>query len=161
MKQCNIHIQIFTVRLIVYFFSGRGLSHCAHISVNWIFLAICLKGHSSFPERHKLLTKKVCETPVHKQVSSRLLYRQKMGRYVVFINSLPHWDLWPWNHLKLLIIVNQKCSLLCFWLFFFRRSVPTEECLVEESPVKPAEGILLIPQLFVVFPHTICLRKAF
>uniref|UniRef100_A0A3B4FWA3 Treslin N-terminal domain-containing protein n=1 Tax=Pundamilia nyererei TaxID=303518 RepID=A0A3B4FWA3_9CICH len=33
-------------------------------------------------ERHRLLTKKVCETPLHKQVSSRLLHRQKIGRYV-------------------------------------------------------------------------------
>ncbi|XP_068595792.1 treslin [Brachionichthys hirsutus] len=53
-------------------------------------------------ERHKLLTKKVCETPLHKQVSSRLLHRQKMGR----------------------------------------RSVPNEECVVEESPFKPAEAVL-------------------
>ncbi|KAF7657949.1 hypothetical protein LDENG_00020020 [Lucifuga dentata] len=49
--------------------------------------------------RHKLLTTKVSETPLHKQVSNRLLYRQRMGR----------------------------------------RSVPTEECVVEESPVKPAD----------------------
>lgn len=35
-----------------------------------------------FSERHKLLTKKVSETPLHKQVSSRLLYRQKIGRCV-------------------------------------------------------------------------------
>lgn len=41
-----------------------------------------LKQTVFFPERHKLLTKKVCETPLHKQVSSRLLYRQKMGRCV-------------------------------------------------------------------------------
>ncbi|XP_042352792.1 treslin [Plectropomus leopardus] len=58
-------------------------------------------------ERHKLLTKKVCETPLHKQVSSRLLYRQKMGR----------------------------------------RSVPTEECIVEESPVKPAEDLRRSPRI--------------
>ncbi|XP_034390143.1 treslin isoform X2 [Cyclopterus lumpus] len=51
-------------------------------------------------EGHKLLTKKVCETPHHKQVSSRLLYRQRMGR----------------------------------------SSVPTEERIVEESPVKPADA---------------------
>nr|XP_057931205.1 treslin isoform X2 [Doryrhamphus excisus] len=50
-------------------------------------------------EGHRLITKKVCETPHHKQGSNRLLYRQKMGR----------------------------------------RSVPSEECIVEESPVKPAE----------------------
>lgn len=31
-------------------------------------------------ERHKLLTRKVCETPLHKQVSNRLLYRQRLGR---------------------------------------------------------------------------------
>lgn len=31
-------------------------------------------------DHHKLLTKKVCETPLHKQVSRRLLYRQRMGR---------------------------------------------------------------------------------
>ncbi|XP_040895306.1 treslin isoform X2 [Toxotes jaculatrix] len=58
-------------------------------------------------ERHKLLTKKVCETPHHKQVSSRLLYRQKMGR----------------------------------------RSVPAEECIVEESPVKPAEDLRRSPRI--------------
>uniref|UniRef100_A0A3Q4HDQ1 Treslin-like n=1 Tax=Neolamprologus brichardi TaxID=32507 RepID=A0A3Q4HDQ1_NEOBR len=33
-------------------------------------------------ERHRLLTKKVCETPLHKQVSSRLLHKQKIGRYI-------------------------------------------------------------------------------
>lgn len=33
-------------------------------------------------ERHKLLTKKVCETPAHKQVSRRLLQRQQQGRSV-------------------------------------------------------------------------------
>ncbi|KAM4619161.1 treslin [Polymixia lowei] len=58
-------------------------------------------------ERHKLLTKKVCETPVHKQVSNRLLYRQRMGR----------------------------------------RSAPTEECIVEESPVKPPEDLRRSPRL--------------
>ncbi|XP_032378499.1 treslin isoform X1 [Etheostoma spectabile] len=58
-------------------------------------------------ERHKLLTKKVCETPHHKQVSSRLLYRQKSGR----------------------------------------RSVPTEECIVEESPVKPSEDLRRSPRI--------------
>ncbi|XP_074489924.1 treslin isoform X1 [Sebastes fasciatus] len=58
-------------------------------------------------ERHKLLTKKVCETPHHKQVSSRLLYRQKMGR----------------------------------------RSIPSEECIVEESPVKPAEDLRRSPRI--------------
>ncbi|XP_068169286.1 treslin isoform X2 [Antennarius striatus] len=58
-------------------------------------------------ERHKLLTKKVCETPLHKQVSNRLLHRQKMGR----------------------------------------RSVPNEECVVEESPVKPAEDLRRSPRL--------------
>uniref|UniRef100_A0A3B4T330 TOPBP1 interacting checkpoint and replication regulator n=1 Tax=Seriola dumerili TaxID=41447 RepID=A0A3B4T330_SERDU len=64
------------------------------------------RSHES-EERHKLLTKKVCETPLHKQVSSRLLYRQKMGR----------------------------------------RSVPTEECIVEESPVKPAEDLRRSPRI--------------
>ncbi|XP_070686769.1 treslin [Pempheris klunzingeri] len=64
------------------------------------------RSHES-EERHKLLTKKVCETPHHKQVSSRLLYRQKMGR----------------------------------------RSVPTEECIVEESPVKPAEDLRRSPRI--------------
>ncbi|XP_034542262.1 treslin isoform X1 [Notolabrus celidotus] len=58
-------------------------------------------------ERHKLLTKTVCETPHHKQVSSRLLYRQKFGR----------------------------------------SSVPTEECIVEESPVKPAEDLRRSPRI--------------
>ncbi|XP_072242442.1 treslin [Leuresthes tenuis] len=37
------------------------------------------RSHES-EERHQLLTKKVCETPLHKQVSSRLLHRQRMGR---------------------------------------------------------------------------------
>ncbi|XP_073328354.1 treslin [Pagrus major] len=64
------------------------------------------RSHES-EERHKLLTKKVCETPHHKQVSSRLLYRQKMGR----------------------------------------RSVPTEECIVEESPVKPVEDLRRSPRI--------------
>ncbi|KAK1888328.1 Treslin [Dissostichus eleginoides] len=58
-------------------------------------------------ERHKLMTKKVCETPHHKQGSNRLLYRQKMGR----------------------------------------RSVPTEECIVEESPVKPADDLRRSPRI--------------
>ncbi|XP_075946106.1 treslin [Anarhichas minor] len=58
-------------------------------------------------ERHKLLTKKVCETPHHKQVSSRLLYRQKRGR----------------------------------------SSVPSEECIVEESPVKPADDLRRSPRI--------------
>ncbi|KAM7002219.1 treslin [Tautogolabrus adspersus] len=58
-------------------------------------------------ERHKLLTKTVCETPHHKQVSNRLLYRQKMGR----------------------------------------RSVPNEDCIVEESPVKPAEDLRRSPRI--------------
>ncbi|XP_060892071.1 treslin [Labrus mixtus] len=58
-------------------------------------------------ERHKLLTKTVCETPHHKQVSNRLLYRQKMGR----------------------------------------RSVPTEDWIVEESPVKPAEDLRRSPRI--------------
>nr|XP_046249890.1 treslin [Scatophagus argus] len=65
------------------------------------------KRSHEYEERHKLLTKKVCETPLHKQVSSRLLYRQKMGR----------------------------------------RSVPTEECIVEESPVKPTEDLRRSPRI--------------
>ncbi|XP_029992271.1 treslin [Sphaeramia orbicularis] len=64
------------------------------------------RSHDS-EERHKLLTKKVCETPVHKQVSNRLLYRQRMGR----------------------------------------RSNPAEDCIVEESPVKPAEDVRRSPRL--------------
>ncbi|KAM3609582.1 uncharacterized protein V6R79_017399 [Siganus canaliculatus] len=64
------------------------------------------RSHES-EERHKLLTKKVCDTPLHKQVPSRLLYRQRMGR----------------------------------------RSVPTEECIVEESPVKPAEDLRRSPRI--------------
>ncbi|XP_056138313.1 treslin [Lampris incognitus] len=51
-------------------------------------------------DRHKLLTKKVAETPLHKQMSRHLLYRQKMGR-----------------------------------------STPAEDCIIEESPVKPAEDL--------------------
>ncbi|CAJ1055984.1 LOW QUALITY PROTEIN: treslin [Xyrichtys novacula] len=58
-------------------------------------------------ERHKLLTRTVCETPHHKQVSSRLLYRQRVGR----------------------------------------RSAPTEDCIVEESPVKPAEDLRRSPRI--------------
>ncbi|XP_051808511.1 treslin isoform X2 [Acanthochromis polyacanthus] len=57
--------------------------------------------------KHKLLTKKVCETPAHKQVSSRLLHRQKMGR----------------------------------------RSTVAEECIVEESPVKPADDLRRSPRI--------------
>ncbi|KAK7880672.1 hypothetical protein WMY93_032670 [Mugilogobius chulae] len=57
------------------------------------------KRSSEADDHHKLLTKKVCETPLHKQVSSRLLLRQKMGR----------------------------------------RSNPTDDCIVEESPVKPED----------------------
>ncbi|XP_028971149.2 treslin isoform X2 [Esox lucius] len=58
-------------------------------------------------DRHALLTKKVTETPIHKQVSNRLLHRQKMGR----------------------------------------RSVPVEESIVEESPVKPPEDLRRSPRL--------------
>ncbi|CAK6954482.1 treslin [Scomber scombrus] len=65
------------------------------------------RKRSQSEERHKLITKKVCETPLHKQVSSRLLYRQKMGR----------------------------------------RSDPNEECIVEESPVKPAEDLRRSPRI--------------
>uniref|UniRef100_A0A3B5KL81 Uncharacterized protein n=1 Tax=Xiphophorus couchianus TaxID=32473 RepID=A0A3B5KL81_9TELE len=56
---------------------------------------------------HKLLTKKVCETPLHKQVSSRLLGRLKAGR----------------------------------------KSDHKGECIVEESPVKPAEDLRRSPRL--------------
>ena len=125
------------------------------------FLLDYLNGNSSFSERHKLITKKVCETPVHKQVSSRLLYRQKMGRYVLFTNSLPlliYWGIYS-HSFKIFVALSaiaNYCKLrifvYCFWLFF-RRSVPTEDCIVEESPVKPAEGIFLLkPELFVIFP---------
>lgn len=65
------------------------------------------KRSAESEERHKLMTKKVCETPHHKQGSNRLLYRQKMGR----------------------------------------RSVPTEECIVEESPVKPADDLRRSPRI--------------
>ncbi|XP_043981212.1 treslin isoform X2 [Gambusia affinis] len=58
-------------------------------------------------EKHKLLTKKVCETPLHKQVSSRLLRRLKAGR----------------------------------------KSDHKGECIVEESPVKPAEDLRRSPRL--------------
>ncbi|XP_041853547.1 treslin [Melanotaenia boesemani] len=64
------------------------------------------RSHES-EERHKLLTKKVCETPLHKQVSSRFLHLQKMRR----------------------------------------RSDITEECVVEESPVKPAEDLRRSPRI--------------
>ncbi|KAF3706215.1 Treslin TopBP1-interacting checkpoint and replication regulator [Channa argus] len=63
------------------------------------------RSHES-EEAHKLLTKQVCQTPLHKQVSSRLLYRQKIGR----------------------------------------KSVPTEDCIVEESPVKPAGDLRRSPR---------------
>ncbi|XP_008408979.1 treslin isoform X2 [Poecilia reticulata] len=58
-------------------------------------------------QKHKLLTKKVCETPLHKQVSSRLLRRLKAGR----------------------------------------KSDHKGECIVEESPVKPAEDLRRSPRL--------------
>lgn len=50
-------------------------------SYEWVMEVFPFKSFF-FPERHKLLTKKVCETPHHKQGSSRFLFRQKMGRYV-------------------------------------------------------------------------------
>ncbi|XP_060932902.1 treslin [Limanda limanda] len=65
------------------------------------------KRSNESDDRHKLLTKKVCETPHHKQVSSRLLYQQKFGR----------------------------------------KSLPNEECIVEESPVKPAEDLRRSPRI--------------
>ncbi|CAB1446695.1 unnamed protein product [Pleuronectes platessa] len=65
------------------------------------------KRSNESDERHKLLTKEVCETPHHKQVSSRLLYQQKFGR----------------------------------------KSLPNEECIVEESPVKPAEDLRRSPRI--------------
>ncbi|XP_038855069.1 treslin [Salvelinus namaycush] len=65
------------------------------------------KGSQATEDRHSLLTKKVTETPLHKQVSNRLLHRQQMGR----------------------------------------RSVPTDECIVEESPVKPLEDLRRSPRL--------------
>ncbi|XP_061679100.1 treslin isoform X2 [Syngnathoides biaculeatus] len=58
-------------------------------------------------ERHRLITKKVSETPHHKQVSNRLVFRQKMGR----------------------------------------SSLPNEESIVEESPVKPAEEVRRSPRI--------------
>lgn len=51
-----------------------------------------------------------------------------------------------------LIIGNLRCTYVFSDLFPPRRSVPTEECIVEESPVKPVEGILLTT-VFIVFPH--------
>ncbi|XP_005460037.1 treslin isoform X1 [Oreochromis niloticus] len=65
-------------------------------------------------ERHRLLTKKVCETPLHKQVSSRLLHRQKIGR----------------------------------------KPVLTEECIVEESPVKPLEDLRRSPRIKFARRHS-------
>ncbi|XP_019729447.1 treslin isoform X2 [Hippocampus comes] len=64
------------------------------------------RSHKS-EERHRLITNKVCETPHHKQVSNRLLYRQKMGR----------------------------------------SSVLNEDCIVEESPLKPAEEVRRSPRI--------------
>ncbi|XP_077425544.1 treslin isoform X2 [Vanacampus margaritifer] len=58
-------------------------------------------------DRHRLITNKVCETPHHKQVSNRLLYRQKIGR----------------------------------------NSVLSEDCVVEESPLKPAEEVRRSPRI--------------
>ncbi|XP_061139291.1 treslin isoform X2 [Syngnathus typhle] len=63
------------------------------------------KSSHKSDERHRLLTKQVSETPRHKQVSDRLIYRQKMGRH-----ASPN-----------------TCSGL------------NEDCIVEESPVKPSE----------------------
>ncbi|KAL0967940.1 hypothetical protein UPYG_G00260130 [Umbra pygmaea] len=65
------------------------------------------KRSQATEDRHALLTRKVTETPLHKQVSHRLLHRQKMGR----------------------------------------RSVPTDESIVEESPVKPLEDLRRSPRL--------------
>ncbi|XP_077452629.1 treslin isoform X2 [Stigmatopora argus] len=64
------------------------------------------RSHES-DERHRLITKKVCETPHHKQVSNRLLHRQQMGR----------------------------------------SSLPSEDCIVEESPIKPAEEVRRSPRI--------------
>ncbi|XP_049579182.1 treslin [Syngnathus scovelli] len=72
----------------------------------------CKSSHKS-DERHRLLTKQVCETPHHKQVSDRLLYRQKMGRHAA----------------------PNTCSGL------------NEDCIVEESPVKPAEELRRSPRI--------------
>uniref|UniRef100_A0A3Q3NCT1 TopBP1-interacting, checkpoint, and replication regulator n=1 Tax=Mastacembelus armatus TaxID=205130 RepID=A0A3Q3NCT1_9TELE len=65
------------------------------------------KRSNDSEERHKLLTQTVCETPLHKQVSSRLIYRQKVGR----------------------------------------RSVPNDNCIVEESPVKPTDDVRRSPRI--------------
>nr|XP_020478246.1 LOW QUALITY PROTEIN: treslin [Monopterus albus] len=66
------------------------------------------RKRSHEPEgRHKHQTQTVCETPLHQQVSGRLLYRQRMGR----------------------------------------RSVPTDKCIVEESPVKPADDRRRSPRI--------------
>ncbi|XP_061630273.1 treslin isoform X2 [Phyllopteryx taeniolatus] len=64
------------------------------------------RSHES-AERHRLITKKVCETPHHKQVSNRLLFRQKMGR----------------------------------------SSLPNEDCIVEESPIKPVVEVRRSPRM--------------
>ncbi|XP_028305861.1 treslin isoform X2 [Gouania willdenowi] len=56
---------------------------------------------------YKLLTKKVCNTPLNKQVSRRLLQRQRMGR----------------------------------------SSALSEECIIEESPLKPEEDLRRSPRL--------------
>ncbi|XP_061750511.1 treslin isoform X2 [Nerophis ophidion] len=65
------------------------------------------KRSAESEERHRLITNKVSDTPLHKQVSNRLLYRQKVGR----------------------------------------SSVPSEEYIVEESPVKPAEELRRSPRI--------------
>ncbi|XP_053742200.1 treslin [Synchiropus splendidus] len=66
-----------------------------------------LKRKRSNEEKDKLRTNKVCDTPLHKQVSCRLLYRQKSKR----------------------------------------ESVSNEECVVEESPIKPVEDVRRSPRI--------------
>ncbi|KAM9808257.1 treslin [Neosynchiropus ocellatus] len=66
-----------------------------------------LKRKRSNEEKDKLRTNKVCDTPLHKQVSCRLLYRQKSRR----------------------------------------ESVSNEECVVEESPIKPIEDVRRSPRI--------------
>ncbi|KAM8974115.1 treslin [Pelodytes ibericus] len=46
------------------------------------------KSHDGTKDLHKLLTKKVSETPVHKQRSNRLLYRQIKGRHSESTSSI-------------------------------------------------------------------------
>ncbi|KAI4902695.1 hypothetical protein NFI96_028969 [Prochilodus magdalenae] len=69
-------------------------------------------------DRHTLLTKKVSETPLHKQVSNRLLQRQRSGRSVLI-----------------------QFQTICL------RPGETDMFIIEESPVKPATDLRRSPRI--------------